>query len=657
MTNFIELLQEIRGIGTIEYINEMIPNANLADQDVTAENGGIWYGMKNKEEKMKDLLSAAEDISSKISTIVNDMYGSDPTTGSAGTVLRDINDIKEAVETYSSSMNGTYLRFRSLATQLQGAADSMTDNMSAKYDAIAILKTVESFSNEDVNVPIKEYKSNGDGTYTHTVLNPVQYSAKHWKAQAAAFSGSLDDAIMTFKNKTIDDISNDVAANKLSMKVVAGEDLQRGDVVSVSGIDATTGLVTVKKTWTSEQYVMGYVDKPALAGRTLLIVRTGVIGQLDTHEVRDFVELYVDENGNFVALDNYGPVSGNPHETADFGPIEVVYYSKATYGTIHDIDKLRSFGHVLKSDFDNGSMLIDFVYANSKGTSPVYHGLDGRDGRDGVVKFFNQTAQPTDEIEGAFWLNPSNNELKIYSNGAWVTVSGSGGGGGTGSAEHYNQEATPVASNYGATWFQPSSDMLYIWVLDEGNLSKWLPINEVPALNRLHSEQIYVSQENDMFAFEHGSSANLLVFRNGFMLPPVRYQSWNTEYVKLTEPATIGEFVKFYAMPPNGSDGDFKQESFEITADTNTVAYTRHSTGRVIVSRNGFTLPESKYVVNATDITFNETLHDNDVVVCFEFPPNDANNDLTRVDFENLTAGQTEFAAPHKMFDTPLLII
>jgi hypothetical protein len=81
MTNFIELLQEIRGIGTIEYINEMIPDANLADQDVTAENGGIWYGIKNKEEKMKDLLSTAEDISSKISTIVISLVCSTSGTG------------------------------------------------------------------------------------------------------------------------------------------------------------------------------------------------------------------------------------------------------------------------------------------------------------------------------------------------------------------------------------------------------------------------------------------------------------------------------------------------------------------------------------------------------------------------------------------------
>lgn len=82
-------------------------------------------------------------------------------------------------------------------TATQAANDSgvsAEDALLASYIATAKEMTATSYAEENEDIPVVIYTSNGDGTYTGTPTNPAQYSAKHWKIKAEALVSTIDTA-------------------------------------------------------------------------------------------------------------------------------------------------------------------------------------------------------------------------------------------------------------------------------------------------------------------------------------------------------------------------------------------------------------------------------------------------------------------------------
>lgn len=100
----------------------------------------------------------------------------------------------------------------------QAASDSGVSAevaLQASYEATAKEMTAASYAEEDEDVPVIIYTSNGDGTYTGTPTLPAQYSAKHWKLKAELLVSTIDTAnvlnthvIGTTSNEHLDNMLN-----------------------------------------------------------------------------------------------------------------------------------------------------------------------------------------------------------------------------------------------------------------------------------------------------------------------------------------------------------------------------------------------------------------------------------------------------------------
>jgi len=117
-----------------------------------------------------------------------------------------------------------------------------------------------------------------DGTlHTFTIANGNEYTDE----MAVA---SVSDTELTFTNKTIEDITNKISANIIHLKMVAGEDLVKGDIVTVSGYSTTEEAIKVVKTVDQTDMVIGIVLEDVATDGVGKILNTGMISGLDTSD-------------------------------------------------------------------------------------------------------------------------------------------------------------------------------------------------------------------------------------------------------------------------------------------------------------------------------------------------------------------------------------
>jgi hypothetical protein len=83
-----------------------------------------------------------------------------------------------------------------IESNLEASGQLKVDEAQAKaWEAEAFKLTADSYANEPENIAVKIYTSNGNGTFTATNTNPVEYSAFHWKEKAVAVANVSMDSL------------------------------------------------------------------------------------------------------------------------------------------------------------------------------------------------------------------------------------------------------------------------------------------------------------------------------------------------------------------------------------------------------------------------------------------------------------------------------
>jgi len=159
---FIEVTRDIRGSGDIDSINSAVGNAANAGLPASFSDGGIYQRIKDKEANVSLINNESEDIATNI-------YGTDPVNGSSGSIWRDI-----IIRSAQVSLD---------AAQVASDASAVAGLAGNAYEAEAEKLTAASYAEEDEDVEVRKYTSNGDGTYTVSILAGI-YSSKHWNAKA-----------------------------------------------------------------------------------------------------------------------------------------------------------------------------------------------------------------------------------------------------------------------------------------------------------------------------------------------------------------------------------------------------------------------------------------------------------------------------------------
>jgi len=148
----------------------------------------------------------------------------------AGTYVNEVN-------TWATQANGLRAEVNTIkgeaAAEATKAAESATsaksyensaklardDSKRMSWEAEAERKTAESYATEPYGVFVKEYTSNGDGTFTAT--DTTSYSALHWKTKAETAAGVvIDDS--TKSTTKVWSSSNTYDQIKALSKVIAG---------------------------------------------------------------------------------------------------------------------------------------------------------------------------------------------------------------------------------------------------------------------------------------------------------------------------------------------------------------------------------------------------------------------------------------------------
>ncbi len=159
---FIEVVRDIRGSGDIDSINSAVGNPLNAGLPASFTDGGIYQRIKDKE-------AHVEQMRTEVDGIATNIYGTDPVNGSTGSIWKDIIDRSNQVSLDKAAVSAD-----------AAAVAAMAGN---EYEAEAAKRTAKSYADEDEDVEVREYYSNGDGTYGSVVMAGV-YSSKHWNAKA-----------------------------------------------------------------------------------------------------------------------------------------------------------------------------------------------------------------------------------------------------------------------------------------------------------------------------------------------------------------------------------------------------------------------------------------------------------------------------------------
>ncbi len=266
-----------------------------------------------------------------------------------------------------------------IKTSLNASSDALANVSQAelwKWETEAIKRTADSYATEPEDVLVKLWTSNGDGSFDMANVVPDQYSSYHWREKASAAAGDVDTSVMVFTNKTIDSITNYVAANTGVMNVIAnGAAINTGEVIGINGFDA--GGTDVYAGIVSGNRAVGIATSGTANGNNGLIITSGLATGLDTSGMSGIV--YSDGAGGFTTTkptDKYQTLGFIAKQHATTGAIyvevsdwsfeqEINYINKNTVYTASDKD------YIFCDTQTNGAFTITLPNSPSLGSSVV----------------------------------------------------------------------------------------------------------------------------------------------------------------------------------------------------------------------------------------------------------------------------------------------
>jgi hypothetical protein len=183
---------------------------------------------------------------------------------------------------------------------------------------------------------------------------------------AAGRAVTTSDAA-TLTNKTIDDISNFVAADQVHFRIKANENIQRGNVLKVVGFNPGNDAVEVVKWSAASDIAVGLSDDTLVTGEFGTCVVTGELGNVDTNGFSIGTILYPTTGGALTATKplsgTYQPVASVLRQQMNTGvlavQIEAPKYVESTTNT----------GNTLVLRDGSGNFLAGTITANLSGNA------------------------------------------------------------------------------------------------------------------------------------------------------------------------------------------------------------------------------------------------------------------------------------------------
>lgn len=152
-------------------------------------------------EKITELLGKVNAVNEKTNTAT--------TAAIEASNSRDTAIVK-ATEASNSAMESASAKNIAI-TKANEASINANYSQLRKWEAEAEKKTANSYANENEDVKVKEFHSNGDGTFSYDEVNA--YSSKHWRIKATNISGGA-----LLLNNNLSDIGNpQTARNNLNI--------------------------------------------------------------------------------------------------------------------------------------------------------------------------------------------------------------------------------------------------------------------------------------------------------------------------------------------------------------------------------------------------------------------------------------------------------
>jgi len=200
------------------------------------------------------------------------------------------------------------------ATAASASASSSTISM---WKSLASELSAHSTANEEIDVFVKTYVSNDDGTFT--ITDTDEYSAKHHQAYA-----DNADAVMTMTNKFLDDKSNYIHANAIHFRIKPTTDLLPGDIIEAIGFDVENKATIVQKRNSNDTIAIGMIEHAVLADEIDLAIKDGLISGRDTSIYPENTVLFPNDDGGLSSIRQEGVSQ----------PFAIVFSSHATEGVL-----------------------------------------------------------------------------------------------------------------------------------------------------------------------------------------------------------------------------------------------------------------------------------------------------------------------------------
>ena len=554
---FVDILRDIRGQGDLDSINASPGVAANAGLPASFTDGGIYQRIKDKEAHVSEMTGSVEGISTNI-------YGTDPVNGSNGSIWRDIILRSNQVSADASQV----ARDKSETARLAGNA----------YEAEAAMMTAKSYATEPENVEVKEYISNGDGTYQCNIQSGV-YSSLHWNAKAQL----IGDARMEHYYQELAPVAT-----------------QRG----ATWFKESTGVMSI---WTNVDGIDKWVNisnggSYDVVESSQIAINGQTIFQLD-YSTNNFMQVYM--NGIKLEQYKYDAVTGDcvvlHNEANDGDIISFVEICKQnineTSQTATDNQTDFAIPYLLSSTiqvYANGVRLTQDKYIANSGTNII---LNSERNEGDIITFI--------EI-------PAADAIGCTNGGVVPPVSGPAG------IEHYNQETAPSPDASGATWYQPSTNKTFKYVND-GVADFWTDISFNPTtmdgyIGHIEKTKIIATDNQTVLNVIYDlSEMDLFLHINGLLIDEAEYDSTSGTNLVLSYPLNDGDVAvidTFKRTPaPVGAISvvSFQETLYEpVAIGTDTFAVTYDAVDLIEVYRNGFKLAPSNYTaVSGTDVVLN----------------------------------------------------
>jgi len=215
---------------------------NYTSTGIARELGSKYSDVKIVADNIEDIVSVAsisvEDIRMLVSLDLTSIEDVAPYINQVVTVAGAEQSILDVAADINLGVNSAILNALTNAQDAIAAAASAENSNVESLKAIAAKMTAKSYATEPVDVFVKEYTSNGDGTYTSTTT--TSYSALHWYTKAEGISGvtllemindsdagHLEDAIASIE------VAQQVGLHKTSIQLP--KDSRVGELVKTTG--------------------------------------------------------------------------------------------------------------------------------------------------------------------------------------------------------------------------------------------------------------------------------------------------------------------------------------------------------------------------------------------------------------------------------------